>query len=494
MATNRRLLCSGIPAPCSRREFLFKSGMGFGSVALASLLAEDGLLRKATAEVSASGDPLAAKAPHFDARAKAVIFLFMTGGPSQVETFDPKPVLNELAGQPLPASFGKVTTQQTTEASKLLGCKRTFQKCGQSGLEISDLFPHLQGCADELAVIRSCHCDSVVHSAAMYQMNTGRILMGHPSLGSWVNYGLGSEGRNLPSYVVMLDPDGTLTGGPPCWGSGYLPPVYQGTLFRSGSTPILNLTSAGGRNRQRQRAGLDLLHELNSVSPLKTGRAKGIDDDSVLAARAASYELAFRMQQHAPEAVDLSQETEENRRLYGIDRPETEEFGRRCLLARRLVERGVRFVQLYCGGGPGNLTWDAHSEIEENHPRMAGQSDQPVAGLLKDLRRRGLLEETLVIWGGEFGRTPMSQGATGRDHNPFGFSMWLAGAGIRGGQAVGATDEVGLRAVEDRRHVRDLHATMLHLLGLDQYDLSFLHNGREEHLTDIGGQVIEAIL
>jgi len=474
----------------SRRAFLSQSVYGFGSVALTSLLAKDHLLPLAQGASEGAQRPsnlTVPKPPHFKERAKAVIFLFMAGGPSHIETFDPKPVLNELHGKPLPDSFGRVITQQTTSDSLLLGSKRSFRSCGQSGIAISDLFPHLQTCADELAVIRSCHADSVTHAAALYQMNSGRVLMGHPSLGSWVTYGLGSESQNLPSFVVMLDPDGTTVGGPPSWGSGFLPPVFQGTLFRSGEFPILNLRNPSGRTRGRTRSSLDLLTQLNQESPHHR-------NDPELEARTASYELAFRMQQHAPEAVDLTQETEATHHLYGIDKTKTQEFGRRCLLARRLVERGVRFVQLYCGGGPGNLTWDGHGDIEENHLRMAGQSDQPVAGLLQDLRLRGLLDDTLVIWGGEFGRTPMSQGSTGRDHSPFGFSMWMAGGGIKGGQTVGATDEVGLRAVENRNHVHDIHATILHLLGLDQYDLSYLHQGREEKLTDIGGQVIESII
>jgi hypothetical protein len=478
--------CPG-PAPAeSRRDFLFRGTAGFGSMALASLLAKDGLLPSAQA-ATANANPLSAKRPHFAPRAKSVIFLFMTGGPSHIETFDPKPVLNKLHDQPLPPSFGKIMTQRTTEASRLLGSKRTFRKCGRSGLEISDLFPHLSTCADELAVIRSCHADSVTHAPAMYQMNTGNVLMGYPSMGSWVTYGLGSESENLPAYVVMLDSDGALTGGPPCWGAGFLPPVYQGTLFRPGATPILNLQPAGGQSRVRQRAELDVLNKLNRLNP-------DAANDPELEARMASYELAFRMQRHAPEAVDLTRETEETKRLYGLDRPVTEEFGRRCLMARRLVERGVRFVQLYSGGGPGNLTWDAHGDIEENHLRMAGQADLPMAGLLKDLRRRGLLEDTLVVWGGEFGRTPMSEGGNGRDHSPFGFSMWFAGAGVKGGQAVGATDEIGLRAIDQVHPVRDIHATMLHLLGLDQYDLSYLHDGRRHQLTDTGGNVIDAIV
>ncbi len=467
--------------PISRRDFLLQEGLGFGAIALGSLLARDGL-----ADGTAPSNPLSARPAAVEPPATSVIFLFMAGGPSQVETFDPKPELNRLQGNPVPASFGKVQTQQADEKSLLLGSKRTFRPCGESGLVMSDLFPHLAGCADDLSVVRSIHADSIVHSAALYQMNTGRILMGHPSIGAWATYGLGSESDNLPSYIVMLDPDGTLVGGPPCWGAGFFPPIYQGTLFRPEAPPILNLKPSKGRTLDRQQRNLQLLRELNRINRRPI--------DTVLEARAATYELAFRMQRHAPEAVDLSRETAETRQLYGIGRPETEEFGRRCLLARRLVERGVRFVQLYSGGGPGNMTWDGHSDIEENHQRMAGQVDAPIAGLLKDLKRRGMLDRTLIVWGGEFGRTPMSQGKTGRDHSPFGFSMWLAGAGLKGGRMVGATDEIGLRAVEQPYHVRDLHATILDRLGLDHDALTHRHNGREERLTDIGGRVISELL
>lgn len=481
--------CLGPSMATSRRDFLQQGGMGFGSLALASMLAGDAAKSSSQAAMPAHQrhiNPLAKKPAYWKAPAKSVIFLFMAGGPSQVETFDPKPMLQKLHGKPVPEQLGSVQTQRTTEKSLLLGSKRTFRKCGQSGIEVSDLFPHLATCADDIAVVRSVYADSVVHAPALYQMNTGRTLMGHPSLGSWVLYGLGSESENLPAYVVMLDPDGPIVGGPPCWGAGYFPQVYQGTLFRPGPVPILNLQAAGNRTRPRQRQNLDLLEQLNNLHRH--------ENDTVLSARAASYELAFRMQNHAPEAIDLSQETTSTQSLYGIDHPRTEEFGRRCLLARRLVERGVRFVQLYCGGGPGNLSWDAHSDIEENHLRMAGQSDKPVAGLLQDLKRRGMLDSTLVIWGGEFGRTPMSEGSLGRDHSPFGFSMWLAGGGVRGGTTVGATDEIGLHAVDKPHHVRDLHATILHQLGLDQDQLTYVYNGRQEKLTDTGGQVIQEIV
>ncbi|MEO1996911.1 MAG: DUF1501 domain-containing protein [Planctomycetaceae bacterium] len=475
------------PGFTDRRAFLAHNGLGFGALALASLFDSETHDSARAAEPDASWkNPLAARPSDLVASAKSVIFLFMTGGPSQVETFDPKPLLRTLHGQPVPESFGRVQTQRVNEKSLLLGSQRSFRPYGESGLVMSDLFPHLSRCADSISVVRSMQADSIVHSAALYQMNTGRTLMGHPSLGAWLTYGLGSPSDNLPSFVVMLDPDGTLVGGPPCWGAGYFPPLYQGTLLRTGQPPILNLKPAAGRSGTRQRDIMQLLRRLNRMNRDR--------NDAILAARAATYELAFRMQSHAPEAVDLSRESRQTQALYGIDRETTREFGRRCLLARRLVERGVRFVQLYMGGGPGNLTWDGHGDIEENHLRMAAESDQPVAGLLMDLQQRGLLDETLVIWGGEFGRTPMSQGKTGRDHSPFGFSMWLAGGGIQGGRVVGATDDIGLRAIENPYHVRDLHATILHQLGLDQDLLTVLHNGREERLTDTGGRVIEELL
>jgi len=480
-----QITCPGPQLAVNRRDFLARGGLGFGSLAFASMLAREATVSGRDA-VQGSLNPLGPKPPHFAPQATSVIFLFMAGGPSQMETFDPKPLLNRLHGQPVPESFGKVMTQQTTEASLLLGSKRTFRPQGDSGQMMSDLFPHLASEADEIAVIRSLRAESIVHAPALYQMNTGRTLMGHPSLGAWLLYGLGSENENLPAYVVMLDPDGTTVGGPPCWGSGYFPPVFQGTLFRPGKTPIIDLHPADGRSRSRQRQSLDLLNSLNQIQRRP--------DDAQLLSRLATYELAFRMQTEAPEAVDLNQETVQTRRLYGADEKPTAEFGRRCMMARRLVERGVRFVQLYSGGGPGNLTWDGHGDIEENHLRMAGQTDKPIAGLLKDLKQRGLLDTTLVIWAGEFGRTPMSQGKTGRDHSPFGFSVWMAGGGIQGGRSVGATDEIGLRAVERPIHVRDFHATILHQLGLDQEELTFLHDGREEKLTDIGGQVIQEIL
>src|SRR5262245_4254753 len=467
--------------PFDRRDFLRRAGGGFGLVALTALLADDGLLAAPPDPV----DPLAPRPPHKKAKAKNVIFLFMSGGPSQVDTFDPKPELKRLHGQPLPSSFGPVKTRRGVDRNRLLASKRTFKKHGQAGIEVSDLFPHTATCVDDLCILRGCHGDSVTHPESVYLMNTGSILMGRPSLGAWVSYGLGSVNRNLPAYVVLPDPGGWVKGGAPAWGAGYLPAAYQGTLLRGGSPPILHLDTPPGVDQAQQRRTLDLVNQLNRR------HLQERDGDSELSARIAAYELAFRMQSHATEAVDVGRESAATRRLYGLDEKETGEFGRRCLLARRLVERGVRFVQVYCGDTNG---WDAHSDIEGNHGKLARQSDLPVAGLLKDLKSRGLLESTLVIWGGEFGRTPMTEGKDGRDHNPHGFCIWLAGGGVKGGQVIGATDEIGLRAASEKAHVHDIHATVLHLLGLNHLRLTFRHNGRNERLTDNAGEVIDQVI
>jgi Protein of unknown function (DUF1501) len=464
----------------SRRELLQQAGGGLGAVAFSWLLAQDAARGSDELPHAPSTRP-----PHFPARATSVIYLFMHGGPSHLETFDPKPELARLAGQPLPPSFGPVATRRKVAHNPLLATKRRFRKCGQSGIEVSDFLPHIAECADLLAVIRSCWADSVNHPQAVYEMNTGSILMGKPSLGSWVTYGLGSENRDLPAFVVLPDPAGGIKGGPPAYGAGFLPASHQGTAMRGGDRPILDLRAPEGTSRQEQRGILDLIGRLNSHHLAARGR------DAELEARIQAYELAFRMQAAAPEAVDLTSESDETRRLYGLDEPRTVEFGARCLLACRLVERGVRFVQLYSGDVNG---WDAHDDVEANHALMCGRTDKPVAGLLKDLKRRGLLESTLVIWGGEFGRMPMSESGKGRDHNPHGFCYWLAGGGVKGGMIHGATDAVGLRAQVDRVHVHDLHATILHLLGLDHTRLTFPHNGRDDRLTDTAGEVIRPIL
>jgi hypothetical protein len=464
----------------SRRDFLRRAGAGFGMLALADIMVREG-------RAGADSDPLAPKQGHFRARAKRCIYLFMTGGPSHIDLFDPKPLLNRLDGQPLPGSFGKIHSQFLESDPLCLGSHRKWGRYGQSGMELSDLVPHLHAHADDIAILRSCYADSVIHAPAMYQMNTGRVFMGFPSLGSWVTYGLGSESADLPAFVVMTQPEGTPEGGAPCWGAGFLPAHHQGTLFRSGPVPIVNLRRQGGVSLARQRGTLDFLRAINeqSLDPA----------DTELSARIATYELAFRMQSAAPEAVDLSTEPDSVKRLYGLDDARTAEFGTRCLLARRLVERGVRFVQVYSGGGPVAMQWDAHDDIDANHEKMCGMTDKPVAALLTDLKRTGLLDDTLVVWGGEFGRTPVRQGGgRGRDHNAMGFSMWMAGGGVKGGAIVGATDEAGVKAVYERAHVNDIHATILHLMGIDHKQLTFLHSGRDERLTDVGGRVIKPLL
>jgi hypothetical protein len=464
----------------TRRRFLEQAGGGLGALALRSLLHE-----QATTRADAARGPLTPRAGHFPAKAKSVIYLFMHGGPSHLETFDPKPDLQRLAGQPLPASFGAVATRRKVAHNPLLATRRRFHKCGQSGIEISDFLPCIAQCADHLAVIRSCWADSVNHPQAVYEMNTGSILMGKPSLGSWVSYGLGTDNQDLPAFLVLADPAGGIKGGPPAYGAGFLPASHQGTLIRAGDQPILDLNAAAGVSPAKRRAVFDLIGRLNHHHLEERER------DSELEARIQAYELAYRMQSAAPEAVDLAKESDETRRLYGMDDRRTGEFGTRCLLARRLVERGVRFIQLYSGDVNG---WDAHDDVETNHAMMCGRTDRPIAGLLKDLERRGLLDSTLVIWGGEFGRMPMSESGKGRDHNPHGFSYWLAGGGVRGGVVHGSTDPVGLRALTDRVHVHDLHATILHLLGLDHTKLTYLHNGRDDRLTENAGTVIRSIL
>jgi hypothetical protein len=461
----------------NRREFLTDAFCGFGGIGLAAILAE-----QARADTR---NPLAPKPPHNAAKAKSVIFLFMAGGPSHLETFDPKPLLNQLNGQVLPKEFGPVKRQFIKGEARLLGTKRTFAQHGKSGLWISDLFPHMATCADDLAVIRSCQADAFVHSAAQYQLFTGRIIPGFPSMGSWLLYGLGSESQSLPGYVVMPDPGGTIEAGQPVYANGFLPSVYQPNVFRAGPKPVLNLELPGGVALEQRKNTLKLIRELDE--------ARMAPDDEEFSARLNTYDLAFKMQTEAPALFDISKEPQPVKDLYGIGDPVTDDYGRRCLLARRLIGQGVRVV-VVVSGGPAMTQWDAHQDIEENHLRMAARTDKPVAGLLKDLKRTGLLDSTLVVWGGEFGRTPEAEGGKGRDHNNTGFSMWMAGGGVRGGTVAGATDDIGLRAVEEPHHLRDIHATVLHQLGLDQNALSYLHQGRRERLTELQGEVIRAIV
>jgi hypothetical protein len=451
----------------SRREWLAHAGAGFGGLSLASLVG-NGAAR------AASSDPLSPRPPHHRATAKSVIFLFMEGGPSHIDLFDPKPLLKNLAGSPLPASFGTVITAMGEAGSPLLADQRTWKQHGRSGTWVSDWLPHTAGIVDEIAVIRSCVSDGINHSGGVCQMNTGAVLGGRPSLGAWATYGLGSENDDLPAFVVMQDTDGQVVNGPRNWGAGFMPAVYQGARISGGNPPIPNLFTPQGVGMARQQAKLELLDTFNREF------AAVVPEQSELEARIRNYELAFRMQAAAPLAVNLDEETAETQRLYGLDQKETASFGRNCLLARRLVERGVRFVQLYHGAGS---KWDSHTKLEKGHADLCRQMDQPVAALIKDLRRRGLLDSTLVVWGGEFGRTPMSEKGDGRDHNPTGFTMWMAGGGVPGGITIGATDEVGLRAVEERMHVHDLHATILHLMGLDNMGLVYTFKGRPERPT-----------
>jgi hypothetical protein len=468
----------------SRREFLCRAGGGFGGLALTYLLGLDGARARAENVKLNPLHPLALRPPHHQPKAKSVIFLFLEGGPSHLDLFDPKPTLDQLAGQPMPASFGKVITAMGTAGNTLMPTRRTFAQHGQSGIWVSDWLPHIAQHVDDLAVIRSCWADGLNHVGSVCQMNTGDILAGRPALGAWATYGLGSANDNLPTFVVMAD-GAEPVGGPKNWSAGFLPATFQGTVFRAGDTPVHYLKPPAGVSDRQQRSKLDLLAALNRHY------AADKAEDTELAARLNSYELAYRMQAAAPEAVDLAKETEATKKLYGLDDDHTRKFGTLCLLARRLVERGVRFVQLYSGSNSG---WDAHTDIEENHSKNCRASDRPIAGLLTDLKARGLLEETLVIWGGEFGRTPFNEKGKGRDHNPWGFTMWLAGGGVRGGTVYGSTDEIGLRAVEHKVHVHDLHATILHLLGLDHLKLTWFHNGRDERATINDGEVVKGVL
>jgi hypothetical protein len=471
--------CHNYDIPTSRRQFLRRAGCGFGAVALAALMKEPVL------GASSPLHPALARIPQHAGRAKSVIFCFMEGGPSHLDTFDRKPLLNQLAGQQLPPSFKEPVLAMGESGAPLLESRRTWKQYGETGLWISDWFQNVAEHADDLTVINSCVSDGINHAGGVCQMNTGSIFGGRPSLGAWVNYGLGSANHDLPGFVVIKDSEGTVVNGVRNWGSGFMPAVHQGVEFSSDGQPIKYLSPPKGVSAQQQRDKLDLLAELNRDYNATR------QDNTELEARIRAYELAYTMQAEAPVAVDLGKETEATRKLYGMDAPETAVYGRNCLLARRLVEHGVRFVQLYSGAGS---KWDSHSRLEENHGRLCHAVDRPIAGLLTDLKQRGLLDETLVIWGGEFGRTPMSEQGGGRDHNPNGFTMWMAGGGVKGGQTIGATDELGLYAVQDKMHVHDLHATILHLLGVDHTQLIYHHKGRPERIDQNEGHVNKALV
>ncbi|MBL9117798.1 MAG: DUF1501 domain-containing protein [Verrucomicrobiaceae bacterium] len=460
--------CATLLGIASRRGFLGTTALGLSGVAFKSLLAST-----------------SARGPHFSPKATRVIWLFMHGGPSHVDMFDPKPALTKYAGQRIPDSVGKFDTRRDVSRNPLLPSVKPFKARGQSGIEISDFLPNMAELADDMCVIRSCHGDSVNHPQSVYQLNTGSTLMGKPSMGAWVSYGLGTENEQMPAFVVMPDPGGGLKGGPPAWGSGFLPASHQGTTMRAGAAPILDLKPALGMSTQRQRSTLDLIHKLNADHLAARG------GDTNLEARLKAYELAFHMQSAAPEVVDIGGESAATLELYGIDQPKTREFGTRCLLARRMIERGVRFVQIYSGDTNG---WDAHEAVKRNHEIYCERTDKPVAGLIRDLKARGLLEDTLVIWGGEFGRMPMSEKGTGRDHNPWGYTTVLMGAGVKHGHVHGATDEFGLRAAVEPVHVSDLHATILHLLGVHHEELTYRFEGLDQRLTGTAGNVVKSIL
>jgi hypothetical protein len=462
---------------------LLRSAQGFGALALAALATDPAYGWTATDPRGGGGsNPLAPRPTHHAAKARSVIFLFMDGGPSQVDTFDPKPRLAREHGEPIKM---KVQPTQFDNVGKVLKSPWAFRQYGQSGIPVSDLFPHTARCVDDLAVIRSLTSNFSEHTNANYFLHSGHGQQGRPTMGAWATYGLGSACQNLPGFVVlnsgMIPP-----GGWDCFNSGFLPATYQGSSFVGGASPVADLARSEP-TAAAQRRKLELVRTLDQAALHRSGA------DDKLESAIANYELAFRMQTAVPELMDLADESAATHKLYGLDDPTTEIYGRQCLVARRLVERGVRFVELL----PQNLghdRWDQHSKLEQGHADNARATDKPVAGLLTDLKRRGLLDETLVVWGGEFGRTPMAQGTDGRDHNPFGFSIWMAGGGIRGGTIYGATDEYGYFAVENKVQIHDLHATMLHLLGLDHKRLTFRFGGRDMRLTDVHGEIIHDVL
>jgi hypothetical protein len=471
--TMSRFIATPTPYNDSRRSFLWDAGCGFAGLALVDQLSRDGFFN-----IAAAAEPPASPTKP-KAKAKHCIFLFMNGGPSQVDTFDPKPALEKYHGQPYKGST-KVGSNGRA-VGYLMKSPFEFKQHGQSGLPISSLYPYTAKYADDICVLRAMYTDTAAHSSGCLQLNTGSPLTGRPSLGSWLSYGLGTLNENLPNYVVMTDPRGGPIGGAPNWGAGYMPAKHQGTLFRSGANPLLDLATPAGVSERTQRHSLDLLAKLNA------NHLADRPEESELKARILSYELAYRMQSNAAEAVDLTQENRSTRDLYGVDQPQTRDFGNKCLIARRLVERGVRFVQLYSGGGHIESTWDGHNDCITNHKTHAGETDQPIAALIADLKARGLWDETILVWGGEFGRTQTSEGVgkPGRDHNWLGFSMWLAGGGVKGGQAIGATDEFGFQGVEKRTHVSDLHATILALMGIDHKHLTYFYKGLNQKLTGV---------
>ncbi len=474
----------------SRRDLLQQAGCGAGMLGLATLLQDE----KETAAADASSaalDPLAPRPAHFDTKAKSVIWLFINGGPSHVDTWDYKPQLEKLDGKDL-EGFDKFTGFFSNAVGGLMKSPFKFTRHGECGKPVSEIFPEMSKHVDKMAFIHSCYGKSNNHSPALFMANTGFTQMGYPCVGSWITYGLGSESRDLPAFVVMSDPKGRglPKGYSLNWGTGFLPSVFQGSWLKPQGDPIDNLKPPQELNQQRQRTQLDLLRHLNQQ------HYKERQAEAELAARIESFELAYRMQSAAPEALDVSREPEHIQKLYGLDDDRCSHFAKQCLIARRMVERGTRFVQIYSGGMENQRSWDGHNDIEGNHRQFAGETDRPIAGLLADLAQRGLLDQTLVIWGGEFGRLPLAQKSKkpGRDHNPHAFTYWLAGGGAKGGTSYGATDEVGHKAAENKVDIHDLHATTLHLLGMDHKRLTFRHNGRDYRLTDVEGRVIHDVV
>ncbi len=470
----------------SRRDFLRKAGAGFGVLGLAGLHQPAALFSKNTASLN----PLAPKPGHFPAKAKACISLFMYGGPSGIDLFEPKPMLERMDGKSPPAGLNPFFGSDSI--GQLMKSPYRFQRHGKSGMWVSEVFPHLATCVDDIGFLKGCYVESNNHGPALMQMNSGVTRIGHPTVGSWMVYGLGSENQNLPGYVVMYDHRGGPINGSQNWASGFLPSYYQATPLRSSGSPMLNLATDPHMTREEQRRQLDLISKLGDEFRSKHPQ------ESAIQSRIETHELAFRMQMAAPSVLDISQESPETKSLYGIDKEISRYFGIQCLMARRLVEKGVRFIQLYSSGGNQQTSWDAHFGLKENHDLHCPETDQPIAGLIKDLKRRGMLDETLLVWGGEFGRLPTSQkterGSQGRDHNSEGFSMWMAGGGIQGGTSFGSTDELGWKATEGRTSVNDIHATILHLMGIDHERLTYNHNGRPYRLTDVSGRVINEIL
>jgi hypothetical protein len=483
-----------------RREWLSRAGCGFGTLGLLGLLSQEGLLGRAHGADKAgvpdrTVDPLAPRNPHFTAKAKRVIWIFVNGGPSHVDTWDYKPGLTKWNGKSIKefdSGFKDTTGFFKNAVGNLMQSPFTFSRRGQSGKMVSSIFPHLGEHVDKMTFIHSCFTESNNHSPALFAVNTGFARMGFPCVGSWVTYGLGSQGADLPAFVVMSDPKGRglPKGNAANWSAGFLPGVYQGTHLKPTGEPIDNLRRPQDIDTRTQRRQLDLAGKLNRL------HLSGREAESDLAARIDSFELAFRMQTAAPQVMDVDSEPEATRKLYGVGDPKCDHFARQCLLARRLVERGVRFVQIYSGGMENQRSWDGHNDIQGNHSQFAGETDQPVAGLITDLARNGMLEDTLVIWCGEFGRLPIAQISEkpGRDHNPHCFTTWMAGGGVKGGFTYGESDEVGYKAAQDRVHLNDLHATILHLLGLDHTRLTYRYNGRDFRLTDVAGEVVKPIL